>query len=168
MHMPVKGNVVIRRGKLSNAFGHNIRIDPQTNLPKDHQGWDIEAFPGTEVYAIKEGAVIFVADHGKAGLGKHVCLSFKHKNQTLYAVYAHLSSIQVSLFQIVNEGQAIGAVGRTGNANNQGLREAHLHFEIRTKPHAGRLDPGTVLGFSPIVKIIMDEVFPNGKIPGMK
>jgi murein DD-endopeptidase MepM/ murein hydrolase activator NlpD len=59
MHSPIEGNLVIRRGLLKHAFGRNIRIDSKTKKPRDHQGWDIEAVPGTPVYAIKTGLVVF-------------------------------------------------------------------------------------------------------------
>jgi murein DD-endopeptidase MepM/ murein hydrolase activator NlpD len=172
MHMPLKGKIVIRRGRLSNAFGHNIRIDPKTKNPKDHQGWDIEAPPGTPVHAIKTGLIVDRVDSENNGYGKQICLSFDHQGTTLFAFYAHLSSIAVMDSEVVHEGQIIGYSGQTGNAKGQALSEAHLHFEIRTQPYAahglgGRLDPGTVLGFAPVVKIIVDEIFGNG-IPGMK
>jgi murein DD-endopeptidase MepM/ murein hydrolase activator NlpD len=105
--------------------------------------------------------------------GKQICLSFEHQGTTLYAFYAHLSSIVVMESNVVQEGQLIGYSGQTGTtAKNQPLSEAHLHFEIRTIPGngpglIGKLDPGTVLGFAPIVKIITDKVFSKG-IPGFK
>ena len=40
--------------------------------------------------------------------------------------YAHLSSVHVSIGQQVSQGQTLGIIGATGNA--QGV---HLHFEVR-------------------------------------
>ena len=53
--------------------------------------------------------------------------------------YAHLSTVNVSQGQQVSQGQAIGIIGATGNA--QGI---HLHFEVRVG--GGPVNP---LGYLP-------------------
>lgn len=109
---------------------------------RPHQGVDLEAAPGTQVYAIAAGVIERVRHHD-LNYGMDVLLRFKplaswltHLSRsgatcadgTLFAEYAHLSCILVSKGQAVSRGQAIGTTGATGNADQ---RYPHLHFEIR-------------------------------------
>lgn len=166
MHLPVKHgfSMHIRGNSLNNTFGEvRTKKDKQGKIvPKLHQGWDIASFPGSPVYAITDGIIEFVKDYGTVGYGKHLCLKFEHKGETLYALYAHLQSIDIAAGQPVTEGQQLGRSGQTGNAENQHHTEAHLHFEIREKPNSGLLsdlrDPMTVLGFSPIAEIVFADM----------
>ena len=52
-----------------------------------------------------------------------------------YSVYAHLSEMNVNVGDFIEEGSIIGAVGRTGNVNEN--VETHLHFEIRQDSYPG-------------------------------
>jgi murein DD-endopeptidase MepM/ murein hydrolase activator NlpD len=159
MHLPVKHgfSLHIRGNSPNNMFGM-VRKD-KSGKPKAHQGWDIAAFPGSPVYAIKNGIVRYTKDDGDVGLGKYICLEFDHDGKTLFAIYAHLQSIEVVAQQFVAEGEQIGRAGQTGNANGQHYTEAHLHFEVRSTPHAGlglgnRIDPLTIFGYSAISEVI--------------
>ena len=57
------------------------------------------------------------------GYGNYVMIY--HSNGA-YTLYAHMSSLAVSVGQTVTQGQVIGYVGDTGWATGP-----HLHFEIR-------------------------------------
>lgn len=174
MHLPIDGYyLTIREKNFKNSFGYGGRKFDDGS-PKPHQGWDIAAFIGTPIFAILGGKIeyvqprrkIFDVKKGKlveAPYGNEVCLAFEFKGKTLYAQYAHLKSYIVRPGQIVEEGERLGYSGQSGNAEGQSPGEDHLHFEIRTTPHGGgglngRFDPGTVLGWDPIIGIVMDEL----------
>jgi murein DD-endopeptidase MepM/ murein hydrolase activator NlpD len=87
---------------------------------KNHNGTDIGAPIGTEVYAPVGGKVIFAGE--KNGYGNYIMVD--HGNGDVTA-YAHLSEICVSEGDVVSEGDLLGKVGVTGNVTGP-----HLHFEI--------------------------------------
>jgi murein DD-endopeptidase MepM/ murein hydrolase activator NlpD len=122
-----------------------------------HQGWDLEAADGTLCYAIKDGTITHCGTH--KDFGKNIVLKFlcdrPEKGETLFAFYAHLSKILVSIGDGVSAGDIIGRTGHTGIAT---ASAPHLHFEIRNVPQAspgkgktGRINPGEVLGYGYLV-----------------
>lgn len=86
-----------------------------------HQGIDIAAQTGTPIKAADNGEVIFVGDSGSYGL----LVKLDHNNGYI-TYYAHCSKINVSVGDIVNQGDVISLVGNTGNSTGP-----HCHFEIR-------------------------------------
>jgi murein DD-endopeptidase MepM/ murein hydrolase activator NlpD len=60
-------------------------------------------------------------------MGKFVIL--KHPGG-ITTIYGHLSDIYVGEKEFVRQGTAVGAVGKTGNANSREIL-THLHFEVR-------------------------------------
>ncbi len=90
-----------------------------------HQGVDLLAEVGTPVLAARSGNVISAKQNN--GMGKYVII--KHSGN-LNSIYGHLSKIYVTNGEFVRQGQIIGLVGKTGNANSRGI-QPHLHFEIR-------------------------------------
>lgn len=90
-----------------------------------HRGLDIAAHIGSPVMAAK-GGLAFACDE-KKGMGKFILI--KHK-QGLVTLYGHLSKICIRPIQLVRQGQLIGEVGNSGNANSS-LIQPHLHFEVR-------------------------------------
>jgi len=92
---------------------------------RTHMGLDIIAEVGTPVMAAKSGRVTIGEVPG--GMGKFVRIT--HPGD-LITVYGHLSKVNVRDGQKVRQGQVIGGVGKTGNANHPSIK-SHLHFEIR-------------------------------------
>ena len=90
-----------------------------------HQGLDLLADVGTAVCAAKSGKVISATQN--KGLGKYVII--RHRGNII-TIYGHLSNIFVRKDDYVRQGQAIGSVGKTGNARAADMLP-HLHFEIR-------------------------------------
>lgn len=141
---------IIRRGSINHTFGMVRRNANGSRRP--HQGWDFEAEPGYRCYAVADGEVAMVRDVG--AYGKHVILQFRFDFDgdgdvdVLYAVYCHLSRIDVVPGQKVAKGEQLGLTGNSGNARSMRGKDQHLHFEIRTKPIAGR---GLANRYSPMV-----------------
>jgi len=102
-------------GYVSSHYGEN-------RGGKAHLAIDIAAPTGTPVYAANNGTVITAGD---AGDGYGYCIRVAHGNG-IVTVYAHLSSMNVSIGQAVGKGQKIGGVGSTGWSTG-----AHLHYEVR-------------------------------------
>jgi murein DD-endopeptidase MepM/ murein hydrolase activator NlpD len=98
-----------------------MRVHPGTGEFKMHTGIDIGAPMGATITATAAGRVIFAGWEG--GYGNTIIID--HGGQTS-SLYGHCSQIFVSENQDVQRGQAIGAVGATGDATGP-----HLHFEIR-------------------------------------
>ena len=106
-------------GKLTSEFG--LRRDPFDGHPQFHNGIDLGAPLGTDVYAAKDGVVVKVGSHPV--LGQHILLSHEGGFQTLYG---HLSEALVDLNDKVVSGMIVGSVGVSGRTTGP-----HLHFEIR-------------------------------------
>ena len=109
---PVSGTITSPFGWRSNPFG---------GAPEFHQGLDIAAPTGTTITASAAGTVIMAQWYG--GYGNYILID----NGGGYSTgYGHLSAFYVSAGQQVKQGQAIGAVGCTGECTGP-----HVHFEIR-------------------------------------
>lgn len=109
---PVSGTITSPFGWRSNPFG---------GAPEFHQGLDIAAPTGTTVTAAAAGTVIMAQWYG--GYGNYILIDDGGGYST---GYGHLSAFYVSAGQQVKQGQAIGAVGCTGECTGP-----HVHFEIR-------------------------------------
>lgn len=89
-----------------------------------YNGVDIAAQTGTPIMAAAGGVVIIAKTAGYNG-GYGLYVAIKHSNGT-QTVYAHMSRVNVSVGQYVEQGQVIGAVGNSGRSTGP-----HIHFEIR-------------------------------------
>lgn len=112
-----------RKGRLTSSFGS--RANPFTGHPSFHNGIDIGAPTGTEIYAARDGVVI--ASGWDDVLGQHVRIRHDDGYET---VYGHMSIRLATLNQKVLSGTLIGKVGTTGLSTGP-----HLHFEIRRQGH---------------------------------
>lgn len=105
------------------SSGYGVRIDPVLDTPKFHEGLDMPADIGTNVYATADGTVSFTGV--KSGYGN--CIDIDHGNNYVTR-YAHLSKISVSTGKKIKRGELIGEVGSTGKSTGP-----HLHYEVRLK-----------------------------------
>lgn len=83
---------------------------------------DFHGNPNQPVGAAASGTVVFAGGNPCCSYGLYVVIDHGNGFQTLYA---HLSSIVVSVGQRVAQGQILGYGGRTGYATGN-----HLHFEV--------------------------------------
>jgi murein DD-endopeptidase MepM/ murein hydrolase activator NlpD len=100
-------------GPISSYFGpaHPLGIDI-----------DFYANPNQPVGAAAAGTVTFAGGNPCCSYGYYVVVDHGNGFETLYA---HFSSIAVSVGQHVSQGQLLGYGGRTGYATGN-----HLHFEV--------------------------------------
>jgi len=101
---------------VSQVFGH-------TSFERWHTGIDFTSRSGRSIFASASGQVIATNRGWGGGYGNHIIISHGNGYTTLYG---HLSQINVSKGQWVNQGQVIGIMGTTGWSTG-----VHLHFEIR-------------------------------------
>lgn len=94
---------------------------------RNHRGLDVFARCGTPLQAARAGRVQFKAYQGK-GAGHYVVIDGKGTGRDY--VYMHLRRPSpLAEGQQVRTGEAIGAVGQSGNASG-----CHLHFELWGSP----------------------------------
>lgn len=103
----------------------NPRIRKTQGFHDRYNAVDVGAPIGTPVLAMADGRVLVTKSvtGWNGGYGGIIIVQHSNGSQTLYA---HLSSIQVSIGESVSRGQKIGEVGSTGRSTGP-----HLHFEIR-------------------------------------
>lgn len=155
MYYPLR-RIKISAGSRNNTFGL-----VRKNNTKIHQGWDFQAFNGSELFAVASGEIVSVTREDKleSDYGCSINLNFTGAyGEDLYAFYAHVSpNILVSKGEKVREGSLIGFSGSTGNARNRCNSNKwmqHLHFEFREqlichKGLEGRINPDFFYGAPP-------------------
>jgi len=121
-HTPSIRPVDMEKGIITDKFG--FRLHPLIERYKHHDGIDISAERGTEVYATADGLVetaqtTFLRGHG---YGKEVVINHGNGVKTRYG---HLSKVFVREGQKVTRWDKIGLVGDTGLATGP-----HLHYEV--------------------------------------
>lgn len=92
-----------------------------------HPGVDLTDPAGTPVRAAESGSV---KTAGWTNDGYGLLVRIQHANAVM-TLYAHLSSIAVTIGQEVEKGQLIGTVGCTGNCTGN-----HLHYEVHMNGQA--------------------------------
>ncbi len=104
--------------RITSGFAN--RFHPIQNAWRKHLGVDYAAPTGTPVRTVGDGVVEFAG--WQNGYGNVVQVRHAGNRETLYA---HLSRIDVTKGQRIEQGHRIGAVGSTGWSTGP-----HLHFEF--------------------------------------
>ncbi len=121
------------------AVGNGTFVWPTVNTqisgfyynPILHPAIDIGGPAGNAVFATDSGVVVYA---GLSNYGFGLLVVIDH-GTGWQSAYAHLSSYNVSCGQSVFQGDAIAAVGNTGNSSG-----SHLHFEL-TSVLFGKVNP---------------------------
>lgn len=104
---------------INSPFGN--RIHPIFGDQRMHTGVDMAAPYGTLIHAAQAGIIVYSG--WKRGYGNTVIID--HGNG-LATLYAHASSVEVRVGEMVSRGQVVAKVGSTGYSTGN-----HLHFEVR-------------------------------------
>jgi len=105
--------------RFGSSFG--TRMHPILKIVRPHEGIDLTAARGTNIYATADGKVI-QAGYRPGGFGKKVLIDHGHGFET---VYGHCEEVLVEPGQMVKRGEVIARVGSTGLS-----KSPHLHYEV--------------------------------------
>ena len=119
--------IPVENGDVTGVFGSNRILNGITVSP--HNGLDIAAPKGTDIFAMTTGVVAHTGDYYYNG--KFVLLDH---GAGLTSIYIHLSSINVEAGDYILTGEKIGEVGSTGRSTGN-----HLHWGVGWKDK--RIDP---------------------------
>jgi murein DD-endopeptidase MepM/ murein hydrolase activator NlpD len=106
------------QGRFSSSFGLRRYFNGQRRNP--HTGLDIAAPQGTPIAAAAAGKVLNIGDYFYTGN----TIIIDH-GQSVVTLYAHLNTIAVETDQMVERGEIIGTVGKTGRVTGP-----HLHWGV--------------------------------------
>ncbi len=115
---------------ISSNYGY--RYDPISGVYKLHGGTDTCCWSGTMGKAVRasaDGTVIISTWHSAYGY----YVGIDHGNG-IVTIYAHNSSLNVSVGQSVSQGDIVAYAGSTGYSTG-----AHCHFEVRV--NGNKVDP---------------------------
>lgn len=108
-------------GSITDGFGY--RVSPTPGASTYHQGTDIGASCGANIYAASSGTVEYAGWNGS--YGNFILLNHGNGIETAYGHIVN-GGLLVSVGQDVVVGQNIAHVGTTGTSTG-----CHLHFEVR-------------------------------------
>ncbi|MEA2097438.1 MAG: M23 family metallopeptidase [Candidatus Cloacimonadota bacterium] len=127
----------INDGRISGVFGSQRILN---GIPKrPHNGFDIAAPKGTDIFAMTTGIVALTGDYYYNG--KFVLLDH---GSGFSSIYIHMSKLSVKRGDYILTGEKIGEVGSTGRSTGN-----HLHWGVGWKDK--RIDPELLQN--------MDDVF---------
>jgi murein DD-endopeptidase MepM/ murein hydrolase activator NlpD len=119
-------------GGLTGSFGLRRIFNGEPRSP--HSGLDIKASMGQAVRAPAAGVVLLTGDFFFSGNAV-----FLAHGEGMVSLFAHLSKVTVKQGQVLQAGDKLGEVGKTGRATGP-----HLHWSLSL--NNARVDPRLFLG----------------------
>ncbi|MFT5260413.1 MAG: murein DD-endopeptidase MepM/ murein hydrolase activator NlpD [Saprospiraceae bacterium] len=119
LHDNIPNGYPTRNLGITSKYG--TRVHPTTNQKSFHNGLDLRAKTGTNIYATADGIVKQATYNNLSG--KRISLTHNFGFGTRYA---HLSSMAVKPGDVVQKGDLIGLSGNSGRSSGP-----HLHYEVR-------------------------------------
>jgi murein DD-endopeptidase MepM/ murein hydrolase activator NlpD len=116
------------RGRISGVFGSQRIYNGEPRSP--HSGLDVAAASGTPLRAPAAG-VVSLAESDLYLTGGTVLIDHGHG---VSSVFLHLSRIDVSVGQRIEQGDVFGAVGATGRATGPHMHWGLNWFDVRLDP----------------------------------
>lgn len=123
-------------GKLKSGLFGCVR----NNGEQFHEGLDLAPIrrdqkgePIDPIFVAMDGRVVYINRvEVSSNYGLYIVIEHSNIKPTLYTLYAHLRSINMSIEvgDKVNAGDKIGVMGRTAGGYAIPAKRAHLHFEI--------------------------------------
>jgi len=105
----------------SSAFSRG-RLHPILGFTRPHNGIDLSAPTGTNIYATGDGTIVKVVANSNTGYGRMVQIDHGFGFESRYA---HMHRVYVLEGSEVKRGDIIGTVGSTGLSSSP-----HLHYEV--------------------------------------
>lgn len=124
---------------ITQGFGINADVYDFYSYADGHEGLDLRATEGTDVFAAHFGEVVEAGWSDSYGYHIRIRTSAMTPNGVVRqwtTTYAHLSEMLVPVGQIVFAGALIGKSGNTGRSTG-----AHLHFDLRFEGASIERDP---------------------------
>ncbi len=131
--LPFKLQWPVDSRRVNQFFGENPDSYKPFGLP-GHEGLDLFAITGANVYAAADGEVTEADQPKDHPYGMQIRLVHQAGGKTFRTVYAHLSKILVQKGQKVKAGDLIGLADNTGNSFG-----SHLHLTLKID---GETTPG--------------------------
>lgn len=119
-----------------------------------HLGVDFSLPAETKVFSIGQGTVAYSKLHPaefdendkikKQNWGGVVIIAHKNPKtkKVFYSLYGHLGKRYVKKGDLIEMGELIGTIGKSGSKSNGGWAEEHLHFAIYHGPFHEKVLPG--------------------------
>lgn len=105
--------------RFGSSFG--MRFHPILKRLRPHNGIDLTAPKGSEIYATADG-IVLQSGYTTGGFGRKILVDHGFGYKTLYG---HCDKLLVTKGQEVKRGEVIGLVGNTGLSKGD-----HLHYEV--------------------------------------
>ncbi len=144
--IPGKGQISWpMQGTLTQGYGNTGFTSLGYNF---HNGIDIAAPAGRQIYAVADG-VVNATGTGQGAYGNWVAIKHstgKFEGRAIVSLYGHMSSFVVKSGQTVKQGDLVGFEGNTGNTTRLLYgphRGYHIHFTIFDANGFG-VAPGTL------------------------